>query len=125
MVLIEKENINLNIETRIKNGPINRSIRTKTEARIKREITRVNTEIKTKTDTNIVPVPLRIKRNMKAIVKTKRKRVLLVRTRSIRALLARIKKKRKARTRNIIINRARVLKIKTSKKIKIDTMIQV
>lgn len=116
MALIEKENTSPNIGTRIKNAPINRIIRTKIGTKIEKGITRVNTEIKTKTNTNIVPVLLKTKRSMIAAIRIKRRRAPPpAKTRNTRVAAPPVRIRTRARTKNIIISPAPVLRIRTSK----------
>lgn len=113
-VSTRKGNTNQNIETRTENDLTNRII--KIGAKTRKGIIKVNTGIRTNID--IAPVLLRIRRSMMvAIVKTRIERVRLVRTRNIRVAvhLTKIRKRTKPGTKNIITNPARAPKIKTGK----------
>lgn len=115
MALTKRGNTNLNIE--IKNDLTNQIIRIRTGAKTRRKITKANIEIKTRTDTNIVLVPSRTKRNMIAVAKTKTKKrraPRLARTRNTRAAAPLVRTR--AKTRIIITNQVRALKTRTGKK---------
>lgn len=115
MALTKRGNTNLNIE--IKNDLTNQIIRIRTGAKTRRKITKANIGIKTRTDTNIVLVPSRTKRNMIAVakIKTKKRRApRLARTRNIRAAAPLVRTR--AKTRIIITNQVRALKTRTGKK---------
>lgn len=116
MALIEKGNTNPNIETKIKKDLTSRITRTKREVKIKTGITRVNTGTKTGTSIDIASA-LRIKINMKARIKTRRKRVpLLARTRNTKVVAPLAKIRTRAKTRNITTNRAPVPRTKTGER---------
>lgn len=116
MALIEKENTSPNTEIKTRNALINRSIKTKTGARIERGITRAYT--RTRTDTNTVQVRSKTRTSMIAAIKIKRKGAPpLIKTENTRVAVppARIRIRTRAKTRNIITSPAQVLKIRTGK----------
>lgn len=115
MALTRRGNTNLSTETKI--GLTNQITRIRTEAKTKKEITKANIGIRTRTDTNIVQAPLRTRKSMIAIKTKTRRAHLRAKTRSIKVAAhpAKIKIKIRARTRNIITSRAQVRRIKTGK----------
>lgn len=115
MVSIKKGNTNQNTGTRIESDLTNRI--TKIGVEIRRGIIKTNIGTRIRINTGIAPVLLKIKKSMTAAI-IKIERVLrLAKTRSTKVAVhpAKIKKRirTRARTRNIITNRA--LKTKTGK----------